>query len=104
MDVRAPQTRRSGELSVEQTVIVHEDLGLHARPAARLARTAGRFHAEVTLSLEGVTVDAKSILDVLCLAATRGTALLLRCQGEDAEIAARTLAALFQPTATAGEE
>ena len=83
------------EQHVDITVRVLDDLGLHARPAARLARTALAFEADVLILHEDMTVDAKSILDILTLAATRGTDLTISCRGVDAAQAAETLQLLF---------
>jgi phosphocarrier protein HPr len=62
-------------------------LGLHARAAAKLVQTAGGYTARVTLHRDGESVDAKSILGILLLAAPVGSRLLVRCEGPD-EIAA----------------
>jgi phosphocarrier protein len=77
-------------------VRVLDDLGLHARPAARVAQTARQFRSEVTLSLEGASANAKSILDILFLSAPRGASLTLICTGSDALLAAETLSRIFQ--------
>ena len=81
--------------TVEVSVFVHDDLGLHARPAARVTQTAQQFEADVTLILGSMRADAKSILDVLSLAAPRGTTLRVLCAGQDAQEAADALAGLF---------
>jgi phosphocarrier protein len=76
---------------VEITLVVRDKLGLHARPAARLAQTAQQFLSEITLASDDRIVSAKSILDILSLAAGHGTPLVLRCTGEDARFAAEKL-------------
>ena len=81
--------------AVEVPVFVHDDLGLHARPAARVTQAAQQFECEVTLIFGPMRVDAKSILDVLSLAAPRGANLTVLCDGPDAEEAARALSDLF---------
>ncbi len=81
--------------NVLKTVFVQNELGLHARPAAKLAQAAQQFQSQITLESDEMVVDAKSILDVLSLAAGRGTSLTLRCTGEDAGKAAEELATLF---------
>lgn len=80
---------------VEIVVVVRDELGLHARPAARLTEAAQRFSSRITLSLDDMTADAKSILDILSLAAGRGTSLTLRCEGPDAHEAGRELEHFF---------
>ncbi len=71
-------------------------LGLHARAAARWVQVASRFTSRITLSKDGRTVDAKSILGVLMLAASQGERLLLSAEGPDAEQAVDALAALVR--------
>lgn len=80
---------------IEIAVSVLNEQGLHARPAARLAKEAQRFMARVTLVAEDMEVDAKSILDILSLAAAKGTLLTVRCCGADAQLAADAMADLF---------
>lgn len=78
-----------------RTVFVRDELGLHARPAAKLAQAAQQYQSRITLEHEDMIADAKSILDILSLAAGRGASLTLRCTGEDARKAAENLEALF---------
>lgn len=59
-------------------------LGLHARAAAQLVKVANRFKSEVFIESEGQTVNAKSIMGVLMLAAGQGMKVKIRCSGEDA--------------------
>ncbi len=78
---------------VETTVVLPEEVDLHARPAAELVRAATPFDAQVRIVIDDEEADAKSLLAVLGLGARRGTALRLRAQGEDAAAALSTLAA-----------
>lgn len=80
----------------QTTVVVTNDLGLHARPAALVAKTAQQFTAQVTISVEDRLVDAKSILDILSLAAVKGTTLTVRGKGHDAEDCIKTIAELVR--------
>ena len=74
--------------------IVNE-FGLHARPASRIVGIASRYRADITLSNgKGRPVNAKSILEVLTLAASCGARVTVRAAGEDAEAAVAELAAL----------
>lgn len=79
---------------VRREVEVLNALGLHARAAARFVNVAGRFTAQVRLSREDRTVDGKSLMGILLLAAARGTRLTIEAEGPDAEAAADALAAL----------
>ena len=83
---------------VEHVVFVRDELGLHARPAAKLAQAAQQYEARITLHYDNMTADAKSILDILSLAAGKGASLVLRCEGHDAATAARSLAEFFNET------
>ncbi len=77
-------------------VIVRNSHGLHARPANQLARLANRFESQIEITKERVTVDAKSILDILTLAATQGSELLIQATGPDAEAAVMAFAELLE--------
>jgi phosphocarrier protein len=68
---------------IERQAEIVNRLGLHARAAAKLVNTAGRFQSRVTLAKDGEEVDAKSILGVLLLAASQGSHLTIRCDGAD---------------------
>jgi Phosphotransferase System HPr (HPr) Family len=84
----------AGEDCVRQ-VLVANQLGLHARPASQIAREAQGFAASISLVGQGQTVDAKSILDVLTLAAGPGSTIEIRASGEDAEAAVERISQLF---------
>ncbi|MBL8957347.1 MAG: HPr family phosphocarrier protein [Myxococcaceae bacterium] len=60
-------------------------LGLHARAAAQLVKIANRYKCDVSLTCEGQTVNAKSIMGVLMLAAAQGMSVTLKCEGEGAK-------------------
>ncbi len=75
---------------------IRNRLGLHARAAARFVQTANRFHARITASRDGRTMDGKSILGMLLLAASEGTVLELSAEGEDAEDALTALCELVE--------
>jgi phosphocarrier protein len=69
----------------EVTVVISNDLGLHARPAAMVAQAAQKYASEVQFILSDQKANAKSILDILSLAAGKGTALKIRGKGTDAK-------------------
>jgi len=77
-------------------VCVLNEQGLHARPAARLAQEAQKFPCELRLLGGEGDVDAKSILDILTLAAAQGTNLEIRAKGPQADEALEFLAGLFK--------
>lgn len=80
----------------EAKVLVSNDLGLHARPAALVAQTAQQYTAETHILLDERQVDAKSILDILSLAATKGSSLTIRGLGQDAENCVKAIAELIR--------
>lgn len=79
-----------------QTFTIKNKLGLHARAAALLVKTANRFVSEVNLEKDGLVVNGKSIMGILMLAATKGTRITLRVEGKDASQAIETLGKLFE--------
>ena len=86
--------------SAEEPIVVQEvqipnSLGLHARPAMQLVDLANRFDAEIEIAKAGQCVDAKSIMQVMTLAATQGTKLTLTARGDDAAKAVAAIAALI---------
>ena len=87
---------RAGPL-VECRVRIVNRLGLHARAAAKLVRAAGAFRATLRLVRldRSAAADAKSILSVLMLAASRGTELIVTAEGPDEEPALDALCQLI---------
>ncbi len=68
---------------VERQIEVINLLGLHARAAARFVRTASRFKSKITITKEETTIDGKSILGILFLAASAGSQITITASGED---------------------
>jgi phosphocarrier protein HPr len=75
-------------------VVVLNALGLHARAAARFVQTAARFAAQIRVSRGDRTVDGKSLMGVLLLAASQGSTLRIDAEGPDADAALDALATL----------
>jgi len=82
---------------VERTLLVKARLGLHARAAAKVVRVAQSFNSKVELRRidTSVSADAKSILSVLMLAASRGTEIRATVEGVDEEAALSAIDKLF---------
>lgn len=82
---------------LEGRVRVINQLGLHARAAAQLVRLASSFRSRILISRadNGSAADAKSILSVLTLAASRGTDLVITAEGDDEPDALRGVIELF---------
>lgn len=72
---------------VEQTVVIQNRLGLHARACSVFVKEAAKFASHVFLSRDGLEVNGKSILGVMMLAAERGAELSLRVDGADEQAA-----------------
>jgi len=71
------------------------ELGLHARAAAKVVTLAQRFESDMKLRLDETTVDATSIMSLLMLAAARGRTVTATADGEDADLALDALEKLF---------
>ena len=81
---------------LERTFTIVNSLGLHARPAAQLVQAANRHRSEISFTKDGTTVNAKSIMGVLTLAAAKGSQLSVACEGEDAEAALAAIAKMIE--------
>jgi len=79
-------------MRVEKVVVLHNETGLHARPAMLLAQSAASFKSRVTIAKGEKRVDAKSIISLLTLGAAGGTELTITAEGADAETAMQTIA------------
>lgn len=81
---------------VEESVVITNQVGLHARPARLLVQTAAQFQSQIQLTCKGKIANAKSIIGVLKLGAIKGDTLQLRVEGDDAQNAMNTLTELVQ--------
>jgi phosphocarrier protein HPr len=81
---------------IRREIRIRNRLGLHARAAARFVHTASRFRSRVTAGRDGRVMDGKSILGILLLAASQGTAIEVTTEGDDEEAAMEALAALVE--------
>lgn len=79
---------------IEREARIVNPLGMHARPAAEFVKTASRFRCAVQVTKEELTVNGKSIMGMMMLAAERGATMRIRTDGEDAEAAMQALLAL----------
>jgi phosphoenolpyruvate---glycerone phosphotransferase subunit DhaM len=84
-----------GELAeaaeVREELVLHNEVGLHARPAALLARCLTGLQASVTIALGDKTADAASVLSVMGLAARKGDRITLNASGPDARQAVQRI-------------
>ncbi len=79
---------------VATTVTVVNQLGLHARAAAKFVHLANRFTARIRVSRQGREIDGKSIMGLLLLAAARRTTITISAEGTDEQAAVDALAQL----------
>jgi phosphocarrier protein HPr len=75
---------------------IGNELGLHFRAAALLVRALEPFSAAVTISSDDGKADARSVLDLITLAASRGTSVVVEAEGSDAEAAVAAVGALIR--------
>ncbi|ABO48879.1 Phosphotransferase system, phosphocarrier protein HPr [Desulforamulus reducens MI-1] len=80
---------------IKQVVTIVNPTGIHARPAAHIAKLAAQFDAAIKLAYKGKEIDAKSIIGVMSLAAQAGEELLVSAEGNQAEAAVNALANLL---------
>lgn len=80
--------------TIEVTVI--NRLGLHARPAAKFTQKANEFLSEISIAKDGRSVNGKSIMGVMLLAAAKGSVLQVTAKGTDEEQALKELSELFE--------
>lgn len=79
----------------EREARIVNKLGIHARPAAEIVKTAGKFKSNITIVRDDLEVNAKSIMGVMMLAAEHGATVILRAMGDDAEAALDALCAVI---------
>lgn len=88
---------------LQQTLIIRNKLGLHARPSALLAKTAGLFASSITLTAGSRSVDAKSILGLMTMAMPCGAELTVSVDGPDEKAALESIVELFENRFGEGE-
>lgn len=79
-----------------ETFLIINELGLHARAAAALVKIANRFKSEIEITRDSITVNGKSIMGVLMLAAAKGTEIKVDAMGSDAIDAIREIGHLIK--------
>ena len=82
-------------LMAERSVKIVNKLGIHARPAAEIVKTAARFGSNITIVRDDLEVNGKSIMGVMMLAAEQGSMIDIKAEGPDAEAALDALAAVI---------
>ncbi|MFB1488057.1 MULTISPECIES: HPr family phosphocarrier protein [unclassified Thiocapsa] len=80
---------------IRKEIEILNKLGLHARAAAKLVQCAGRFVSHVEIERRGQSVNGKSIMGVMMLAASQGTRIRVEATGEDEDAAMAAIEALI---------
>lgn len=88
--------KNQSETQTQASVAITAPLGLHARPAARLVKLAQQFDCTTTISSNGTSADAQSILDLLTLSASQGSTVVVFCEGKDAPQACEQITRFLQ--------
>ena len=83
-------------MSGSRTVEIVNQRGLHARASAKFVKTAAAYDAEVTVTKDGTTVDARSIMGLMMLAAGQGAEIEIAAEGPEAAAALQALAQLVE--------
>lgn len=84
-------------------ITIINKLGLHARAAAKFVSTASAFSSQITIEFQGKSVDGKSIMSVMMLAACQGSDIVLHIDGEDEQDAYSALETLINNYFDEGE-
>ena len=81
--------------SVERNLLVQNQMGIHARPAAMIVRAANKYESEIFFEKDDEQVNGKSIMGLMMLAAGKGSTIKVIASGNDAEQALNELEELF---------
>jgi len=84
---------------IEKTIVIRNEQGLHARPAALFVQIANKFDCEIVLSKGKKKVNGKSIMGIMMLEAGKGSKVTIAAKGDDAEQALKDLEALLTSAA-----
>lgn len=79
-----------------RSVTVVNQLGIHARAAAKFVHLAGRYGSQIRVARQGREMDGKSIMGILLLAAARGSTITISADGPDEHDAVAALAGLVE--------
>jgi len=76
---------------IEERIKIINKAGLHTRPAATLVKLASKYKCEFFISKDGLSINGKSIIGVMTLAAEKGSELVVTFDGEDEAEAAKEI-------------
>lgn len=78
------------------TYTIKDDLGIHARPAGLLVKTAKNFNSEITIAKDGKSVNALKLMALMGLGVKCGYTITVTVSGEDEESAASAMEEFFK--------
>ncbi len=96
MDPAAEGEAAVGENGCARKVVITHTKGLHLRPSTRVSAAARKFQCDVRIRANGRDVSAKSIIELMGLAAEQGTELSVRAEGKDAAEAVNAIVELVR--------
>lgn len=80
----------------KKELLIENKLGLHARAAAQIVKSASAYTSKIVLIKDNLEVDGKSIMGIMMLAAAKGSTVLVHAQGDDEDKALAGLEKLFK--------
>jgi phosphocarrier protein len=83
-------------MELEKKLKIINDLGIHARAAAKIVELSGRYGSSLYITKDGQEVDASNILSIMALACPKGTEITVRAAGEDSERLIQELSELVE--------
>jgi phosphocarrier protein HPr len=81
---------------MKKELLIENKLGLHARAAAQIVKSASAYSSTITLNKDGLEVDGKSIMGIMMLAAAKGSTVMVQAIGKDEDRAVEGLERLFK--------
>ena len=83
-------------MELEKKLKINNDLGLHARAAARIVELTNKYKSNISFQKGEHEVDGTSILSIIALACPKGTEIIAKIEGEDSEELMEALSMLFE--------
>jgi len=81
---------------INKELLIENKLGLHARAAAQIVKSASAYSSKIIFVKDGLEIDGKSIMGIMMLAAAKGSTVMLQVNGEDERSAVDGLEKLFK--------
>ena len=88
--------KKGGRIFIVREWVIHNQYGIHARPAALFVKTASRYDSDIYVEKDGSKVSGKSIMGLMTLEASKGSKIKVSAEGIDAEEAIKELQALVE--------